>query len=107
MENRMESAVIVSVAFLSFLALGFLFRRGKGKWLIAGYNTMSERERQRYDEKKLMKIMSHGMFTAAGCLTFTLAGELLGNKALVTVGFSLLALVLIVTVFLSNTRTKQ
>ncbi len=32
----------------------FLFF-GKGKWLIAGYNTLSKEEQKKYDEKKLCK----------------------------------------------------
>lgn len=43
---------------LIFLSLGILLFMGKGAWLIAGYNTMSEEERKQYDERKLCKATS-------------------------------------------------
>ena len=90
-----------------FLILGVLFRQGKGKGLIAGYNTMSERERARYDETKLMKIMSRGMFSFACCMALSLAGVLLHRAQLVSAGFGLLAVAAIVLVVLINTKAKR
>lgn len=49
--------IILTVAFLFFIIGIFLFN-GKGKWLIAGYNTASKEEKQKYDEKKLCRAMS-------------------------------------------------
>ena len=46
--------VPILVAVLLFVAACFLLR-GKGTWLIAGYNTMSEAEKRRYDKKKLCR----------------------------------------------------
>lgn len=34
---------------------------GKGSFLIAGYNTASKEEKERYDEKKLCRVMGLGM----------------------------------------------
>lgn len=34
---------------------------GHGSWLIAGYNTMSPAGRERYDRKKLCRVMGAGM----------------------------------------------
>ena len=90
-----------------FLILGILFQQGKGKGLIAGYNVMSERERAQYDEKKLMKIMSRGMFCFAGCMALSLAGALLHRSQLVSAGFGILAVAAIVLVILSNTKAKR
>ncbi len=45
--------------FLGFIPLfifGIILCFGYGKELIAGYNTMSEKQRENYNEKKLMKI---------------------------------------------------
>ena len=38
-----------------FLLLSFPLLFGKGSWLIAGYNTASEKERRKYDEEKLCR----------------------------------------------------
>ena len=44
---------IVNICILAlFFLLGLLFARGKGAGLIAGYNTMSAREKEKYDKKE-------------------------------------------------------
>ena len=47
--------VMQAIITLMLVGLGILFALGKGAFLIAGYNTMSEKEKAKYDEKKLMK----------------------------------------------------
>ena len=91
------------ILILLFLALGVVFACGKGRWLIAGYNTMSERERAKYDEKKLMKIMSRGMFAAAGGELLSLLGSLLGYRPLEYAGIGLIAVTVVVLVIRINT----
>ena len=103
----MENILPVSAAILVSFAMGFLFHRGKGKWLIAGYNTMTEAERRKYDEKKLMKIMSHGTFTIAGGLTLVLAGELSDRRAMLYAGFGLMTAAIIAILVLLNTRARR
>lgn len=44
--------VVIGVALLLFICAIFLLF-GKGSWLIAGYNTASKEEKEKYDEKKL------------------------------------------------------
>lgn len=44
-----------------FAVLSGLLLAGKGAWLIAGYNTASEAEKQKYDEKRLCRTMGAGM----------------------------------------------
>ena len=40
-----------------FIILGIIFLLGKGSWLIAGYNTASAKEKEKYNEKKLCRSM--------------------------------------------------
>ncbi len=50
-----------------FFAAGLLFRSGRGARLIAGYNTMPRRERERIDRRKLCRTMA--LFMAyCGCM---------------------------------------
>ena len=51
----MIAEIIILIIALTFLIMSILLFRGKGKWLIAGYNTMSNEERKKFDEKKLCK----------------------------------------------------
>ena len=46
--------ILVEAMFITFSVLFFM---GKGKNLIAGYNTMSKEEKEKYDEKKLLRSM--------------------------------------------------
>lgn len=46
--------IILIVAFLFFIISIFLFK-GKGSWLIAGYNTLDKEEKKQYDEKKVCR----------------------------------------------------
>lgn len=57
------NAVLAAV----FVLLGSLFSRGKGAFLIAGYNTASPEEKARYDEKALCRFMGKLMFALAAC----------------------------------------
>lgn len=49
-----------------FFVLTVMFLAGKGSFLIAGYNTASKKEKERYDEKKLCRLMGvcMGIITA-------------------------------------------
>lgn len=50
----MEIKILIFVAFL-FLVIGIFLFKGKGLWLIAGYNTLPKEEQDKYDKNKLSK----------------------------------------------------
>lgn len=56
---------IMYVVAAVFALMTILFLCGRGGWLIAGYNTMPEEEKAKYDEKK----MCRGMGVGFGFLT--------------------------------------
>ncbi len=49
----MITEIIILIIALLFLTAGIFLLCGKGKRLIAGYNTLSEDEKKKYDEKKV------------------------------------------------------
>ena len=49
-------AVVIMLAVFSLLLLA-----GKGSCLIAGYNTSSKEKKQRYDKKRLCRVVGSGM----------------------------------------------
>lgn len=57
--------VFLLVFGLLLTTLGILFLRGKGLFLVAGYNTMSSKEKDLIDPKKLSKVMAIFMFLMA------------------------------------------
>ena len=101
------ACIVFGAVALLFLALGVGFSRGKGQGLIAGYNTMSAREREKVDEKKLMRVMSGGMFSLAGCTAVSLVGMLTGICPLLYAGFSLFIAAIVVLVIRANIGTKK
>lgn len=80
---------------LVFVALAVVLLRGKGAFLIAGYNTMSEAERAQYDEKKLTQFMGKFMLVVALCcallalhiawITYVSIGVILGGTLFVVI----------------------
>ena len=61
------------------IGLGVLFLNGNGAGLIAGYNTSSDAERSRYDEKKLCRYMGYLMLALAFCWLIASVGLLLSQ----------------------------
>ena len=97
---------VQGIMTLVFLALGVVFALGRGAWMIAGYNTMSDEEKAKFDEKKLLKNMSRMMFCCAACTALGLVGTLTGTHWLVTLSFCLIAVVIIFFIIRVNTKTK-
>lgn len=48
--------IVCIVLEILFLVLSIFFFMGKGSFLIAGYNTLSEEDKKKYDKQKLCKI---------------------------------------------------
>lgn len=57
--------IIIWVGFAVFSLLSILFYLGKGTSLIAGYNTASDAEKDKYDQKKMSIVMGSGMLVLA------------------------------------------
>lgn len=51
----MVAEIIILILALIFFIISIFLFLGKGKWLIAGYNTMPKEDREKYDERKLCK----------------------------------------------------
>lgn len=66
----MIAEMIILVVALLFLIMSIFLFNGKGKWLIAGYNTLSKKEREHYDEKKVCRAM--GMICVVCCVMLCL-----------------------------------
>lgn len=54
----MLAEIILLIAALLFFILGMFLFYGKGSWLIAGYNTMSEKTRNSYDKIKVCRAIA-------------------------------------------------
>lgn len=98
------------IVFLIIIALcvvlGVVFSRGKGAFLIAGYNTASKAEKAKYDEKALCRFMGKIMFALAGCQGVMALGILVVGMWLYYAGLGLFLAVVFGTVIYANTGNR-
>lgn len=66
---------VLYVVIILFAVLSILFLSGKGAGFIAGYNTASEKEKKKYDEKKLCRVTGGGMAVVTVMLVITAGFE--------------------------------
>lgn len=74
-----------------FLAESIALFTGHGTWFIAGYNTMSPKEKEKFDEKKLCRVVGSG-FLFLAVVIFLIA--IFMDKLSASMSFVLLALIL-------------
>lgn len=98
----MKGDYIVYV-ILAILAVGFW--NEKGSWLFAGYNTMSDKEKQKYNHKRLCRVMS----CCVGIVDMLLiiSHIMCDNEKLENTFTILGIIVVIVTVILANTVCRK
>ena len=89
-----------------FVVLGIIFASGKGANLIAGYNTASQEEKAKIDEKKLLKAMSVFMFVLAGCFLVSALSQVFNVKSLIWIGQALFVAVLVIGLVYMNTGDR-
>ena len=77
-----------------FVGLGILFSKGKGAFLIAGYNTMSKEKKARYDKNALCRFMGKLMFALAACWVPVALGTALDQGWLYGAGIAAYLLVI-------------
>ena len=89
-----------------FVLLGVIFALGKGAGLIAGYNTASAQEKEKYDVKKLCKSMSRFMFALAACWLVIAASEIFQTLILLWIGLALFLLAIVTGLIYMNTGNR-
>lgn len=57
MDERILSITILGLIIILFIVLGLILLLGRGSFLIAGYNTLSTEEKERFNRKKLTKFV--------------------------------------------------
>lgn len=101
---RMKAQII---AALLFLILGIVFACGKGTFLIAGYNTLPEEKKARYDARRILRDMSRMMFSCVGCMAVGILGSIADAPWLVVLGIVLTVLVIAFFLIRINWESKR
>ncbi len=92
---------VVIVGALSFLmiVMAIALLKGRGAWMIAGYNTMSKEEQEQFDRVALCKFMGKILLPIGLAMPMMLVGMLLGTSwffwafTVLTIGLAIFAVV--------------
>ncbi|MGE8000373.1 DUF3784 domain-containing protein [Lysinibacillus sp. NPDC093190] len=60
-ETRYGECIVCFIIMIPFLIFAIVLSQGKGVFLLAGYNTMSDSEKEKYNEKALAIFMDKVM----------------------------------------------
>lgn len=102
----MNGAIINLILLIPFLTFAIFLSKGKGASLLAGYNTMSDSEKSKYDEVALCKFMGKIMFGIIFSLLLFAMSEILKKQFLFVIGVILLSTLIILALVYSNTRNR-
>jgi len=98
--------VVVILIIVIFIVCGIILSLGKGAFLIAGFNTMTKEEKEKYDVISLCKFWGICMFLFALCIILFLLSELLEMKILFNIGFVLIFAITLFMLVYSNTGNR-
>lgn len=98
---------IVWIVFAIFAVLSIILLSGHGSWFISGYNTASNEEKKKYDEKKLCRTMGIGMsIIAILALTMCLFENIL-PAFFVYIALGIILVDVVVITILGNTLCRK
>ena len=98
---------IVWAVFVILVTISAILLSGHGANLIAGYNTASKKVKEKYDEKKLCRVLGGGLLAIAFLLPFSVLGQALLPA---WVAYAFLGFIIadcIVMIILANTICKK
>ena len=102
----MVGAIINLIIFIVFLILAIFLSKGKGAFLIAGYNTMPDREKAKYDEIALCKFMGKMMYGISFSILLWALSELLEIQVLFIIGLVLFFCLIVFVLVYANTGNR-
>ncbi len=98
---------IMWVVAAIFVLLTIVFLSGHGSGLIAGYNTATKEEKEKYNEKKLCRVMGWGMSVISVCIILMGAFEQVLPASFVYVFLGIVIVDIIAIIVLSNTVCRM
>ena len=82
--------------------------RGEGDDFIAGYNTLSNEEKSKYDIVRVRKSIGYGCYACLAWTVIYILVEVFWHSVMTTViSFAILAVMIIVMIYIANTWTKK
>jgi hypothetical protein len=107
----MEVTVLVGVVInligaIAFFIFAIFLSKGKGAFLIAGYNTMSDSEKAKYDEIALCKFMGKMMYGISFSILLWALSDMLKIQVLFILGLALFFCLIVFVLVYSNTGNR-
>ncbi|QPQ30395.1 DUF3784 domain-containing protein [Lysinibacillus sp. JNUCC 51] len=99
-------AIVWFIIMIPFLIFAIVLSQGNGAFLIAGYNTMSDSEKEKYNEKALAKFVGKVMYGYCVCLLLWGLNDLFKTEWLFLLGLVLFIGLTIFVVVYANTRNR-
>lgn len=88
------------------LILSIIFLLGKGEFLIAGYNTSTKAEKDKYDKKALCRFMGKVCLALAAMCSLMVVGASYAVPWLFTIGLSLFLITTFAVIIYANTGNR-
>ena len=98
---------IVWIVFIILSILSVVLSSGHGSWLIAGYNTASQEEKEKYNEKKLCRIIGIGMSVIAILLLIMGVFENILPAFFVYIALGIILADVVIIIVLGNTICRR
>ena len=89
-----------------FILIGIMLSLGKWSFLIAGFNTMSKEEKEKYDVISLCKFVGKIMFVIAFSILLLILSDVLKMNILVNIGVAIIISSVIFAVVYANTGNR-
>lgn len=103
----MHASIIIMVIMIGlFMILGIILHSGRGSFLIAGYNTMSKEEKDKYDTVALCKFIGKMMFALSFSMVFWVLSEVFEKGWLFTIGLILFIVIIVFMMIHVNTGNR-
>ncbi|MGE7935191.1 DUF3784 domain-containing protein [Viridibacillus arvi] len=96
----------ILVILVPFLIFAIVLSKGKGAFLLAGYNTMSNSEKEKYREEELCKFMSKIMFGICFSILLIALSEYFKIQFLRIIGLILIIGLIVFSMVYSNTGNR-
>lgn len=107
MEGKIIAEISIIISILFILGLGYLFSKGRGGSILSGYNTMSDEDRKKIDEKALLKFTGKVMYTLSVPMFAILWSIISSEQIYYYIGFIFSIGLAIYTVIYSNSHFKK
>jgi hypothetical protein len=98
--------IIFALVIIPMLVMAFFLLNGKGAFLIAGYNTMSAKEKARFDEQALCRSVGWLLVAICACTVLVPVGLAFGMSWLTYVGIVLIFAISVGYLVYANTGNR-